>query len=121
MKVYHGSDVRIEMIDLLKCKPLRDFGRGFYVTKFLHHAEDWAVNISRKNKTQGFVTEFDYTEGSFIECICKIKRFSGYSEEWLDFVVMNRDKKSPKPAHDYDIVEGPVANDKIHLCKLLTG
>ncbi|MDR1155240.1 MAG: DUF3990 domain-containing protein [Bacteroidales bacterium] len=28
-------------------------------------------------------------------------------EEWLDFVVMNRNRNLPVPAHDYDIVEGP--------------
>jgi len=27
--------------------------------------------------------------------------------------VLNRDPKSPVPAHDYDIVEGPVANDDV--------
>jgi hypothetical protein len=26
---------------------------------------------------------------------------------------MNRDPKSPIPAHDYDIIEGPVANDNV--------
>jgi hypothetical protein len=113
MKVYHGSYIRIHHIDLSKCNPQRDFGKGFYVTKFRRHAESWASLIGDKNNTEGFVTEFEYTEGSFIENICKIKRFSAYNEEWLDFVVMNRDKKNADPAHGYDIVEGPVANDKI--------
>ena len=30
MKVYHGSDIRIDTIDLSKSKPGKDFGRGFY-------------------------------------------------------------------------------------------
>ncbi|OAV75179.1 hypothetical protein Barb7_01221 [Bacteroidales bacterium Barb7] len=25
MKVYHGSDIRIDVIDLTKCKPRKDF------------------------------------------------------------------------------------------------
>ena len=41
-------------------------------------------------------------------------RFSDYTEQWLDFVVLNRDPLSPIPAHDYDIVEGPVANDDVN-------
>jgi hypothetical protein len=41
-----------------------------------------------------------------------MKQFDGYGEEWLDFVVMNRDESNPASAHDYDIVEGPVADDK---------
>jgi hypothetical protein len=113
MKVYHGSYTRIDTIDFSKCKPQKDFGKGFYVTKFRPHAENWANAIGENHNTTGIVTEFEYTEGNFIENICKIKRFSNYSEEWLDFVIMNRDKKSPEPAHNYDIVEGPVADDKI--------
>jgi hypothetical protein len=113
MKVYHGSYTRIDAIDLSKCKPRKDFGKGFYVTKIRRHAENWASAIGENNNTVGVVTEFEYAEDSFIENICKIKHFSGYNEEWLDFIVANRNKKSPEPAHDYDIVEGPVANDKI--------
>jgi hypothetical protein len=113
MKVYHGSYTRIDTIDLSKSKPLKDFGRGFYVTKFREQAERWARVIGEINNIEGVVTEFEYAEGSFSESICKIKRFSGYNEEWLDFIVLNRDKRSPEPAHDYDIVEGPVADDKV--------
>ena len=113
MKVYHGSYLCIDAIDLSKSKPQKDFGKGFYVTKFREHAENWASIIGEKNNTEGYVTEFEYIESDFIESICKIRRFDGYNEEWLDFIVMNRDQKSPKPAHDYDIVEGPVANDKV--------
>jgi hypothetical protein len=42
-----------------------------------------------------------------------MKRFEAYDEAWLDFVVMNRNQDIPEPAHDYDIVEGPVADDKV--------
>ena len=30
MKLYHGSNVHIESIDLSKSKPNKDFGKGFY-------------------------------------------------------------------------------------------
>ena len=35
MRVYHGSYIKIDKIDISKSKPNKDFGRGFYVTKFL--------------------------------------------------------------------------------------
>ena len=113
MKVYHGSYVKVDKIDLLKCKPNKDFGKGFYVTKFRNHAEEWAKIIGEKYGTDGFVSEFEFSENDFTKTICKIKRFNGYDEEWLDFVVKNRDKNSETPAHDYDIVIGPVADDKV--------
>jgi hypothetical protein len=115
MKVYHGSYTKIDKINLSKCAPNKDFGRGFYVSKIRKHAETWAEIVGKANGTEGFVTEFDYTESAFAEHICKIKRFDKYDEEWLDFIVMNRNKKNSGPMHDYDIVEGPVANDKVQI------
>ena len=113
MKVYHGSSIKVDKIDLSKCKPNKDFGKGFYVTKFRNHAEEWAKIIGEKYGTAGFVSEFEFSENDFTKSICKIKHFDTYNEEWLDFVVENRDKNSKKPIHDYDIVIGPVANDKV--------
>ena len=113
MKVYHGSYIKVDKIDLVKCMPNKDFGKGFYVTKFRNHAEEWAKIIGEKYETNGFVSEFEFSENDFTKSICKIKHFDAYDEEWLDFVVNNRDKNSKTPVHDYDIVIGPVANDKV--------
>jgi hypothetical protein len=65
MKLYHGSYTKIKEIDFSKCARYRDFGRGFYVTKFRHHAEDWAKRIGVKHGNEGFVTEFDFYETFF--------------------------------------------------------
>ena len=111
MNVYHGSYTAIEDIDLSKSNPNKDFGTGFYVTKYRQHAENWAKVIGRKYKTEGFVTEFVFYDTEFTERLCKVKHFEAYNEEWLDFVVENRNPLGKK--HDYDIVEGPVANDKV--------
>ncbi|GHT41687.1 hypothetical protein AGMMS49965_11890 [Bacteroidia bacterium] len=113
MQVFHGSYTEIAEIDLSKTHQERDFGQGFYVTKFREQAEKWAKIIGGKYDNEGFVTEFTYYDSEFTEHLCKVKHFDSYSDEWLDFVVMNRDPMSPKPAHDYDIVEGPVADDKV--------
>ena len=123
MKVYHGSYTAISLIDLSKCEKHKDFGQGFYVTRFRKQAEEWAEKIGQKNDTQGVVTEFDFFESAFTSWNYKVLRFEDYSDEWLDFVVLNRNPKNENPAHDYDIVEGPVADDKIQrrLDKYLKG
>lgn len=113
MRVYHGSYIKVDTIDLSKCKPNKDFGKGFYVTKFRNHAEEWAKVIGEKQGTDGFVSEFEFSENDFTKSICKIKHFDIYNEEWLDFVVKNRDKNNETPTHDYDIIIGPVADDKV--------
>jgi len=113
MKVYHGSYTTIEQIDLSKCEPRKDFGQGFYVTKNRKHAEEWAERIGSRNHTAGVVTEFEFGKYLYLEKDFEILRFSDYSEEWLDFVVLNRGNKTSEQAHDYDFVEGPIADDKI--------
>ena len=40
MLVYHGGYVPIEEINLEKCRPYTDFGKGFYVTKFKNQASE---------------------------------------------------------------------------------
>ena len=112
MIVYHGSYVEIKQIDLNKCEPHRDFGQGFYLTKFRQHAEYWAKRKSRF-KHNGFVSEYEFYYSELVRRKCKTKQFETYNEEWLDFVLLNRNDKNPIPAHDYDIVEGPVADDKV--------
>ncbi|MDR2810339.1 MAG: DUF3990 domain-containing protein [Tannerellaceae bacterium] len=113
MKVYHGSSVEIIDIDLSKCEPYRDFGKGFYVTNIREQAAYWAERKGNDICAQGYVTEFEFIETAFEHWRFKVLRFQDYTEEWLDFVVMNRNRSLPVPAHDYDIVEGPVADDKI--------
>jgi hypothetical protein len=113
MIVYHGSYTEIREIDLAMTSPRKDFGKGFYVTKFRKQAEEWAERIGNNHHCKGIVTEFTFYENAFIDEVHKVLRFDGYTDEWLDFVTLNRRLDSPIPAHDYDIVEGPVADDKI--------
>ena len=42
-----------------------------------------------------------------------IKVFDEYSIEWAEFILMNRKNTSDTPAHPYDIVIGPIANDTV--------
>jgi hypothetical protein len=113
MQVYHGSYKKIIEIDLSQSRDNRDFGKGFYVTNIYSQAEFWATRIGRNHSTNGVVTEFTFYDNAFTHWELKALRFDSYTEQWLDFVVMNRNPQSPVPAHDYDIVEGPVANDNV--------
>jgi len=113
MLVYHGGRAPIIEIDLQRCRPYTDFGRGFYVTKFKTHAENWAKRSGKRNNNNGFITTYNYIESQFSDYICKKKIFDGYTNEWLDFIVNNRNEEIVEQAHGYDIVEGPVANDKV--------
>jgi hypothetical protein len=115
MIVYHGSHLKIETIDLTKSRVNRDFGQGFYVTNIRSQAEFWAERMGRKMKTEGCITEFIFCENAFTKWEFRVLRFSDYTEEWLDFVILNRNPDTPVSVHDYDIVEGPVADDAISI------
>jgi len=114
MKMYHGGFVAIDEIDLSCCEVGKDFGKGFYVTNLIEQAETWAKRKGKEKRTESVVTEFDFDED-----ICRIMKlkmlyFDGYNDEWLDFVVLNRKNLKELQAHDYDIIEGPVADDRIN-------
>ena len=111
MKLYHGSYLKIDAIDLAKAKPYKDFGKAFYLTKFYEQAKIWADRLGREHRTNGVVSEFEFDEYAYEDDSLKVLVFEKYDEQWLDFVVLNRSNR--KQMHDYDIVEGPVADDKI--------
>jgi hypothetical protein len=114
MIVFHGSYTAVNEIDLTKGRSNLDFGKGFYVTNIRSQAEYWAERTSKFHNTNGIVSEFEFYERAFTDKRYKVLRFANYNEEWLDFVVLNRDPITEEQRHDYDIVEGPVANDDVN-------
>lgn len=101
MTVYHGSNVSVEIPKILTDGFYKDFGYGFYCTEIEKQAQRWA--LSKKNTH--IVNVYNYKS----EQKLKIKKFDTMTEEWLDFIVNCRKGFT----HDYDIVEGPMADDTI--------
>jgi hypothetical protein len=113
MKLYHGSNAIITAIDLNRCEPFKDFGKGFYTTTISRHANERAINIAEEKNSSPVVTVFDFDEVALSDGKLSVKRFLSPSAEWVEFVMRCRDRKLPQPPHTYDIVEGPIANDKM--------
>jgi hypothetical protein len=111
MKLYHGSYTEIFVINLKKSKPYKDFGRAFYLTKYYEQAKIWANRLGGERKKGGVITEFEFDEYAYEDENLKVLKFDEYDEQWLDFIVFNRSKRNP--THEYDIVEGPVADDDV--------
>ena len=106
MIVYHGSWLEVKNPDLKHSRSDVDFGKGFYVTPLRDQAVKWCGKFKRRGK-QGIVTTFEFEENA--QENLKILKFDSYSEEWLDFVARCRQGIE----HNYDIVEGPMADDQI--------
>ncbi len=99
--LYHGSKVIVESPEIRIQRFNKDFYFGFYCTLLPEQAIRWAVRFDGV----GYLNEYQYVENPLL----KIKIFPEMTEEWLDFIAACR---TGKP-HDYDIVEGPMADDTI--------
>lgn len=75
---------------------------------------DKAVRTTRfLNEGQPTLSCFEFDEEDAVKKGLNIKRFYDYSEEWAEFIVMNRKNSSETQAHSYDIVIGPIADDTV--------
>lgn len=110
MKLYHGSNVEVRRPNLLRGRKTTDFGRGFYTTTQKEQAEHWtSIKIDRAKSGRRVVSVFEVSDEILTNPELKIREFHGPDEAWLNFVVDSR--KGVR--HDYDLVYGPVANDKV--------
>lgn len=114
MKLYHGSDILVTTPEIAKGKPFKDFGQGFYLSTDMKQAREMAAQRAALFlDAKPVVSTFDFDESALTDGTLRVKRFETYTEEWAEFVLRNRDRKTPQPYHDYDIVYGPIADDSI--------
>jgi len=111
MKLYHGSTIDIQQIDLAKSKPNKDFGRAFYLSADEQQAVEMAQFRAEFEETSPVVNVYEFDESLFRQFRCKC--FEEYTEEWAHFVYDHRTDSQGRTLHDYDIVYGPIANDRI--------
>jgi len=112
MILYHGTNKAFDTIDLTKSKPNKDFGQGFYLSREYSQAMEMAKTKFDQIKT-GFPTVLTYEVDEQQMNQLKVLPFDAYTFEWAQFILMNRRNDTDKPMHDYDIVYGPIANDKV--------
>ena len=123
MRLYHGSNIAIDNINLAMCRPYKDFGQGFYLTDIEEQAEKMAIRVAKIYGEKPIVNIYEIEDNFKNLKNLKIKDFGiQTTEEWARFVMNNRsraftDMKNVLCNKDnkYDIVIGPVADDKMAL------
>lgn len=111
MICYHGSDVVVDVPKILRVQRPLDFGGGFYTTTNKEQAIKWAIKVSYRNNTNHkCINQYDFDFNKAKETL-KILYFEKADERLLNFICENR---SGKLTGDYDIVIGPVADDKVY-------
>ena len=111
MILYHGSLERITAPEIREPNRTLDYGAGFYATTSFEQAEEWVRRRMREALAdKGYVNEYALNTKLLDHLNCLF--FESPTEEWLDFVMKNRTERGF--THDYDVVYGPVANDKVY-------
>lgn len=112
MKLYHGTNVDFDVIDLTKSNKYKDFGQGFYLTDIRSQAEELAAKKSRLFGGYPVIQEYEFDESLLSSAELKVLKFDKPSTEWAEFIFKNRNRDY-NFTHDYDIVIGPIANDGV--------
>ena len=99
--LYHGSSETVEFPEIRVARYNKDFYFGFYCTRM----REQAVRRATRFTGTGIVNEYRFKPSQGLRMLV----FDEMTEEWLDFIAACR-MGTP---HDYDIVEGPMANDAI--------
>lgn len=114
--LFHGSLEEIKFpTDDRTTSRSTDFGDGFYLTEIQKQAEKWAINKFHKAMNKGWknakpiVNIYSLDRGKVLNEF-KTKYFSKMTNEWLDFIISNRNHEE----NIYDYVEGPMSDDKIY-------
>jgi len=110
MKLYHGSLTKVEKPQIILPTRTLDYGIGFYTTTAYEQAVKWVERKLYDKHDVGFVNVYEWDETS--KNRLNYLHFSEPNEEWVDFVHNNRTVRGFK--HNYDIVYGPVANDRVY-------
>lgn len=110
MKLYHGSNIEVTHPKILTSDRKLDFGSGFYLTSSYEQASRWAkLTTKRRESGKETISVFEFDESKTTDL--KILQFKNANREWLEYVTSNRKNLEIKD-NDYDIIIGPVANNK---------
>ena len=112
MKLYHGTNIDFDVIDLTKSNKHKDFGQGFYLTNIRSQAEELSIKKSRLFGGYPVIQEYTFDESILNSNELKVLQFDSPTTEWAEFIFKNRNRDI-NFKHDYDIVIGPIANDGV--------
>lgn len=110
MKLYHGSLDIVEVPEIREPNRTLDYGAGFYLTSSREQAENWVKRKFKGDISHGWLNIYDYV--AEVESSLSVLAFDAPDEKWLDFVMENRMNR--EFTHNYDIVKGPVADDRVY-------
>ena len=114
MILYHGSNVEVRKPIIINTNRCLDFGAGFYTTTDFEQARRWSnTKVKRKKTGAPTISVYTFDESLMGAEGMACMTFEKANAEWLNYVAANRTGTYCGP--QYDIVAGPVANDRTIL------
>ncbi len=113
--IYHGSDNIIDKPNYEGGRKFSDFGRGFYATTNIEMAKSWAT---RKKDKPSYVNKYMFNVDGLNSLTFDL------DIHWILFIAYNRGlilndeinnilNKKYENIHEYDVIIGPTADDKM--------
>ncbi|HKO10180.1 MAG TPA: DUF3990 domain-containing protein [Alphaproteobacteria bacterium] len=120
VRLYHGCDalaaraMQTHGIDLTRCRPRTDFGRGFYTTTSEYQAKQWANQRARRNpqnaaKSVAIVIRFDVDRDGLAALQDLVFVMDGPDFYALASYCRTGSMPLHGRARPYDVVYGPVS------------
>ena len=118
MILYHGTNCDVRKPDPRKGHRGTDFGQGFYLTPDMESACNMAsLVVAREGTGCRTINVFEFDEVAARVAGLKVRTFEGMDEDWIRFVIANRNFERNAPDHNldqlHDMVIGFIADDKI--------
>ena len=79
MRLYHGSNIVIDNINLAMCRPYKDFSQGFYLTDIEEQAEKMAIRVAKIYGQSPILNVYEIND-NFRSYIILELRISGYEQ-----------------------------------------
>lgn len=111
MICYHGSDTIVDAPKILEANRPLNFGSGFYVTTSKQQARSWAIKVAYRNNVNYRCINQYQLDIERAKAELTLISFEKADEKWLDFIC---NYWNGKPTGEYDIVIGPVADDRVY-------
>lgn len=116
MKLYHGSNISIDSIDLARCNKYKDFGQAFYLTTDPEQAMEVAKARAEFFAGEPVINTYEFDEALLTDGSLAFLSFPSYTAEWTEFIFAHRDETNVPPSmHEFDVVYGPIANDRVGM------
>ena len=90
MRIYHGTNVDFDTIELSKLLPYKDFGRGFYLTEIYDQARKMAERKMLSNGGKIIIQTYEFDEMILNSNKLNVLKFESPIPEWAEFIFKNR-------------------------------